>query len=108
MSNVGALDGGSPCRLSILRNANVACLCRLWLNRLKIYLLMMKNRKIWIPNVKIFTIFVFKLFRRICRISLENLFSEHFYCKTHEYVARGTVSCLMNHFTHIRVMKLNK
>ena len=25
----GALDGGSPCRLSILRNANVACLCRL-------------------------------------------------------------------------------
>ena len=26
----GALDGGSPCRLSILRNANVACLCRLF------------------------------------------------------------------------------
>ena len=28
---VGALDGGSPCRLSILRNANVACLCRLFM-----------------------------------------------------------------------------
>ena len=26
----GAPDGGSPCRLSILRNANVACLCRLF------------------------------------------------------------------------------
>ena len=25
----GRLDWGSPCRLSILRNANVACLCRL-------------------------------------------------------------------------------
>ena len=25
---VGALDGGSPCRMSILRNGNVACLCR--------------------------------------------------------------------------------
>ena len=25
----GALDGGSPCRLSILRNVNVARLCRL-------------------------------------------------------------------------------
>ena len=28
---VGALDGGSPCCLSILRNANVACLCRLFM-----------------------------------------------------------------------------
>ena len=28
---VGALDGGPPCRLSILRNANVACLCRLFM-----------------------------------------------------------------------------
>ena len=27
---VGAVDGGSPCRLSILRNANVTCLCRLF------------------------------------------------------------------------------
>ena len=27
----GALDGGSPCRLSNLRNANVACLCRLFM-----------------------------------------------------------------------------
>ena len=27
----GALDGGSPCRLSILRNANVACFCRLFM-----------------------------------------------------------------------------
>ena len=27
---IGALDGGSPCHLSILRNANVACLCRLF------------------------------------------------------------------------------
>ena len=25
---IGALDGGSGCRISILRNANVACLCR--------------------------------------------------------------------------------
>ena len=25
----GAFDGGAPCRLSILRYANVACLCRL-------------------------------------------------------------------------------
>ena len=25
----GALDGGSPCRMSILRNANVTCFCRL-------------------------------------------------------------------------------
>ena len=28
---IGALDGGSPCRLSILRNANVACLCHLFM-----------------------------------------------------------------------------
>ena len=27
----GALDGGSPCRVSILRNANVACFCRLFM-----------------------------------------------------------------------------
>ena len=27
----GAIDGGSPCRLSILRDANVACLCRLFM-----------------------------------------------------------------------------
>ena len=27
----GPLIGGSPCRLSILRNANVACLCRLFM-----------------------------------------------------------------------------
>ena len=27
----GALDGGSPCRVSILRNAYVACLCRLFM-----------------------------------------------------------------------------
>ena len=27
----GALDGGSPCRLWILRIANVACLCRLFM-----------------------------------------------------------------------------
>ena len=27
----GALDRGSPCHLSILRNANVACLCRLFM-----------------------------------------------------------------------------
>ena len=31
-SSGGALDGGSPCRLSILRNANVACLCRLFMS----------------------------------------------------------------------------
>ena len=30
-SVIGALDGLSPCRLSILRNANVACLCRLFI-----------------------------------------------------------------------------
>ena len=46
----GALDWGSPCRLSILRNANVACLCRLcmpmshvefkkWLCPMSLYLL---------------------------------------------------------------------
>ena len=28
---LGALEGGSPCRLSISRNANVACLCRLFM-----------------------------------------------------------------------------
>ena len=28
---LAALDGGCPCRLSILRNANVACLCRLFI-----------------------------------------------------------------------------
>ena len=27
----GALDRGSPCRLSIIRNANVACFCRLFM-----------------------------------------------------------------------------
>ena len=27
----GALDRGSPCRLSFLRNANVACLCHLFM-----------------------------------------------------------------------------
>ena len=27
----GALDGGSPCRLSILRITNVACLCCLFM-----------------------------------------------------------------------------
>ena len=27
----GALDGGSRCRMSILRNENVACLCRLFM-----------------------------------------------------------------------------
>ena len=27
----GALDGGSRCRMSILRNDNVACLCRLFM-----------------------------------------------------------------------------
>ena len=29
--NVGVHDGWFPCRLSILRNANVACLCRLFI-----------------------------------------------------------------------------
>ena len=29
--SLGAFDGGSPYRLSILRNANVACLCRLFM-----------------------------------------------------------------------------
>ena len=29
--SLGALNGGSPCRLSILRNGNVACLCRLFM-----------------------------------------------------------------------------
>ena len=29
VSPLGALDGGSPCRMSFLRNDNVACLCRL-------------------------------------------------------------------------------
>ena len=28
---MGALDGGSPSRLSILRNGNVACLCQLFM-----------------------------------------------------------------------------
>ena len=27
----GGLDGGSPCLVSILRNANVACLCHLFM-----------------------------------------------------------------------------
>ena len=27
----GTLDGGSPCRLLILRKGNVACLCRLFM-----------------------------------------------------------------------------
>ena len=30
LCDIGALDGGSLCRLSILRNANVAGLCRLF------------------------------------------------------------------------------
>ena len=29
-SNLGALDGGSKCCMSILRNGIVACLCRLF------------------------------------------------------------------------------
>ena len=29
--NMGPVTGGSPCRLSILRNGNVACLCRLFM-----------------------------------------------------------------------------
>ena len=30
-ATVGALDSGPPCRLSILRNTNVTCLCGLFL-----------------------------------------------------------------------------
>ena len=31
VAKLGPFMGGSPCRVSILRNANVACLCRLFM-----------------------------------------------------------------------------
>ena len=30
VESTGALDGGSRCRMSIFKNGNVACLCRLF------------------------------------------------------------------------------